>query len=345
VVVVAGAGIGVAAAGAGGGGADDDGAAAATTTAEVVQRDLVVSDATAGELGYGEAREYISDRSGVITTVAAVGSIVPVGGSLFSVDFEPTVVLSGAVPAYRSLDASSTDGPDVQQLEEGLVAVGHGDGVTVDERFDSATAAAVKRWETALDRATPDGAVELGDVVFAGGELRIGTITTDVGSRVQDGSAVLEATPTAHVVTVDVDASRANELEPGTAVDLELPDGTETTGKVTVIGTQSSPSDQQQGPESSGPTVPVTITLDDPSLADSFDTGAVEVRLERSRDEGAIAVPVEALLALVEGGYAVELVDGATSRLVGVEVGTFADGFVGVTGDGVEPGAKVVVPA
>ncbi|MDP1819740.1 MAG: hypothetical protein Q8K58_07560 [Acidimicrobiales bacterium] len=58
-------------------------------------------------------------------------------------------------------------------------------------------------------------------------------------------------------------------------------------------------------------------------------------------------MPVTALLALAEGGYAVELVSGAGSgaRLVPVEVGTHADGWVGIEGDGIEPGAAVVVPA
>ena len=46
-----------------------------------------------------------------------------------------------------------------------------------------------------------------------------------------------------------------------------------------------------------------------------------------------LAVPVEAVLALAEGGYAVEVVDGATTHLVGVELGPFVDGQVEVVGD------------
>ena len=57
-----------------------------------------------------------------------------------------------------------------------------------------------------------------------------------------------------------------------------------------------------------------------------------------------LAVPVEALLALAEGGYAVEVSDGdGTTHLVGVELGVFADGLVEITGD-VEAGDQVVVP-
>jgi hypothetical protein len=57
-----------------------------------------------------------------------------------------------------------------------------------------------------------------------------------------------------------------------------------------------------------------------------------------------LAVPVEALLALAEGGYAVERVkaDG-TTELVAVKLGAFADDKVEVSGDLAE-GDQVVVP-
>jgi multidrug efflux pump subunit AcrA (membrane-fusion protein) len=62
----------------------------------------------------------------------------------------------------------------------------------------------------------------------------------------------------------------------------------------------------------------------------------------------ALVVPVNALLALASGGYAVEEVasDG-THRLVPVELGLFddADGLVQVTGTGLRPGRRIVVPA
>jgi multidrug efflux pump subunit AcrA (membrane-fusion protein) len=72
----------------------------------------------------------------------------------------------------------------------------------------------------------------------------------------------------------------------------------------------------------------------------------VVVRVVTSAAEGVLAVPVDALMALAEGGYAVERVgtgpDGA-SELVAVELGAFADGWVEVTGD-VAEGDQVEVP-
>jgi hypothetical protein len=65
----------------------------------------------------------------------------------------------------------------------------------------------------------------------------------------------------------------------------------------------------------------------------------------------AYVVPVSALVALAEGGYALEVVSGQdatgapTTELIGVETGLFADGFVVVTGPDVEAGLEVVVPS
>lgn len=325
------------------------GASPATTTAKVERRDLVVSDSYTGTLGYGEARSYASERAGVVTTVAAVGKTVTQGAELFSVDFEPTIVLTGTVPAYRSMSTASSDGPDINQLETALVALGYGDGLTVDESYTAATASAVGNWEQDLGRDDPDGTVELGDIVFADGAIRVATVKADIGARVQSGTNIVDATPTTHVVTVDLDASNSNDLEPGTKVKLTMPDKVATTGTVAEIGTETEPADTGTvGPGGGGaPTVPVTITLDHPDTAAAFDTGSVDVDIERSREKGATAVPVTALLALAEGGYAVQLVDSTQPsgyRLVAVEVGTYAESYVGVTGDGIKPGVIVVVP-
>jgi hypothetical protein len=89
----------------------------------------------------------------------------------------------------------------------------------------------------------------------------------------------------------------------------------------------------------------VTIGLDDPALASGLDEAPVDVDVVTDEALGVKAVPVTALLALAEGGYAVEVVDGpGDTHLVGVEAGLFADGWVEVTGDGLEVGDQVVVP-
>lgn len=344
IVVVCGA---IAAVRAGGG--DDAPAAtraASTGTARAEERDLVVADAYEGQLGFGTADGVQAGRAGVVTTVAAVGTTVSAGQALFSIDLQPTVLLTGDVPAFRELDVDSSAGADVRQLEQALVDLGFGGGITVDEDFTSATATAVKAWEKALGRPEPDGVVPLGDVAFAPGPVRISEVTASVGTQVKSEAAVVQATPTTKVVTMDLGADAANRLELGAAVGLELAGGRTTTGTIAAIATAATPATTGGGP-GGGPTVAVTVAFDDPAAADGMDSGTVDVTIERSRVDGATAVPVTALLALAEGGYAVEVVDKAApdgTRLVGVTVGTYADGFVEVKGNGISPGTAVVVP-
>ena len=88
----------------------------------------------------------------------------------------------------------------------------------------------------------------------------------------------------------------------------------------------------------------VEIALDDPAAAGDLDEAPVDVRVVTDTAEDVLAVPVTALLALAEGGYAVEVVDAdGTTRLVAADPGFFADGLVEIDAD-VEPGDLVVVP-
>jgi multidrug efflux pump subunit AcrA (membrane-fusion protein) len=77
-----------------------------------------------------------------------------------------------------------------------------------------------------------------------------------------------------------------------------------------------------------------------------LDQAPVEVAITTARVRDALIVPINALLALAGGGYAVETVNAqGVHHLVPVNTGLFddADGLVQVTG--VTPGEKVVVPS
>ena len=88
----------------------------------------------------------------------------------------------------------------------------------------------------------------------------------------------------------------------------------------------------------------VTIQLDDPSAVTGLDEAPIHIEVVSAEATGVLVVPVNALLALAEGGYAVEVVDSAdTTRFVRVEIGKFADGVVAVTGD-ISEGDRVLVP-
>jgi multidrug efflux pump subunit AcrA (membrane-fusion protein) len=73
-----------------------------------------------------------------------------------------------------------------------------------------------------------------------------------------------------------------------------------------------------------------------------LDGAPVSVSLETGRTKDALAVPVTALVATAPGRYAVELA--GSRRLVNVTLGAFADDWVQVTGSGLAPGTRVVVP-
>ena len=138
-----------------------------------------------------------------------------------------------------------------------------------------------------------------------------------------------------------MDADRQDLIAVGDAVGLELPDEVQTTGVVAAISDVVS--SVGTGPESQR-VFEVTIRLDDPGAASGLDEAPVDVEVVSEEANDVLVVPVNALLALAEGGYAVELQDpGGSTRFIPVEIGKFADGVVEVRGDLAE-GDLVLVP-
>jgi hypothetical protein len=116
-----------------------------------------------------------------------------------------------------------------------------------------------------------------------------------------------------------------------------LPSGSAVAGTITSVGTVAEAAQGGQG----DPTIPVVVALTDPAAASGLDQAPVTVKITITSASGVLAVPVQALLALAEGGYAVEKVTGTTTELVGVTLGAAADGFVAITG-AIEAGDEVV---
>lgn len=313
------------------GDADDTQPTVRTGTAKVTRKTLVEREDVDGTLGFGVASAVALDRKGTVTRLPAEGDVVERGKPLLWVDETPVVLFYGDVPAFRRLADGVDDGADVKQVEENLKALGYKPG-TVDDTWTSSTTAAVKRWEDAVG-VTEDGVIEIGDVVFRPAAVRVAE-RTDVGAPAT--GEVLKATSATRVVTIDLAATKQAMAKAGDAVEVELPDGRTVAGRVESVGkVATTPQGDQQ---SQTPTVEVVVTLDDPG---DYDQAPVDVRLTRRSRENVLAVPVAALLALAEGGYGVEVANG---RLVRVETGLFADGWVEVAGE-VAEGMDVVVPA
>jgi hypothetical protein len=155
---------------------------------------------------------------------------------------------------------------------------------------------------------------------------------------------VMQTTGTAPVVEIDLDARQRTLARVGAAVRVELPSGSVVQGRIATVGKVAETAATETG-EAAAPTVEVTVALRSNADREGLDGAPVTVSLESDRAEAVLAVPVEALLALRGGGYALELVENGARRLVAAQPGVFADGWVAVRGNGLREGATVAVPA
>ncbi|WP_060903599.1 peptidoglycan-binding protein [Streptomyces europaeiscabiei] len=230
-------------------------------------------------------------------------------------------------------------GMDVLQFETNLAALGY-TGFTVDERFTTGTAAAVERWQKSLGLAGT-GVVGVGDVIHSAGKVRIGSAVARLGSAA--GENTLTYTGTARKVIVNASATDASWAVRGSAVTVELPDGTAVKGKVASVGKRATTPDAggEGGSGQSAATIPVTITIENQKAIGRLESGPVTVEYVGNEVKDVLAVPVAALVALAEGGHGLETEDG---RFVAVRTGLFADGDVEVSGPTVREGMKVRIP-
>ena len=310
-----------------------------TGTAAVTRGTVTERVQVAGTLGYDGSYPVVHQGvPGVLTAVAEVGSTVSRGGSLYAVANQPVRLLYGATPAYRGFAAGMPNGPDVRQLEENLVALGMDASrqITADERFTAATAAAIRRWQTAwgLPASQRSGTLAQGQVVFAPGALRIGQVQAVAGTAVGPNEPVLSATSTTRVVTAQITAERQRLVHPNDQVIVSMTGIAPLPGTVTRIGrvaTEVSSSGGGSGSGSAPATLPVTIGVTLPAGAGDLDQAPVQVSITTQTHKDVLMVPATALLARPGGGYQVRLESGQD---VQVEPGLFdtTAGTVEVTG-------------
>jgi hypothetical protein len=329
-----------------------NGGLSAPETQPVTLRTLSSQTPVSATLGY--AGSYtVTGHGGTLTVLPSPGQVIGQGQAIYDVDSgSPVVLLYGTIPAWRTL-GSGVSGADVSQLNHDLVALGDASASQFSwagwDQFSSATQAGVQKLQAALRISSPSGSLSQGSFVFEPTALRITTVTGSLGGPAS--GPVLTATSTQHVVTIALDASQQSEVKVGDAVTITLPNGSITAGMVSSVGAVASVPPGSSGSGSSGSgndaTIPVTVTLKDPSAAGTLDQAPVTVNITTATVPSALVVPVGALLAQSSGGYAVEGVGaGNTRRLVPVTIGIFddTDGLVQVTG-ALAPGEQVVVPS
>jgi membrane fusion protein, multidrug efflux system len=308
-------------------------------TGKVTRQTLVDSQKESGALGYGDATTLGSRLAGTVTALPATGTVIRRGQVLYRIDNAPVVLLYGALPAYRAL-ATGTKGPDVKLFEQNLYALGYR-GFTVDDTYSASTATAVAKWQKDLGL-PKTGSVDLGRVVYAPGSVRISAQDAAVGAAVGPGGDVLHYTGTARVVTVELDVADQRLAHTGAAVAVTLPNGNTTTGRIAATKTIIKPA---EGQNPAATKIEVTVAIDDVKALAGLDESTVDVGFTASQRENVLTVPVAALLALAEGGYGVQVVDGSSTRIVPVQTGMFASGRVEVLGAGLAEGMTVGMPS
>jgi hypothetical protein len=289
---------------------------------------------------YGSPYTIVNQESGTFSALPLPGRVISRGQVVYRVSNRPVILLYGSTPVYRSIFEGAV-GPDVQQLNENLVALGcatRSELSPSSDYFGVETADALDRLQERLgEEAT--GSLEEGQAVFLPGRIRIASIRATLGTRAARALPIALATATRREVVTDLDASDQTEVAVGDRAEVTLPTGRATPGVVSAIGTVI-------GSGASGPTVPVYIKLERSGAAGRFTQTPVQVAITTATIKRAMIVPVDALLARPDGRYAIETVNpGGLHELVGVTLGTFddADGSVQVAGS-LRPGERIVVP-
>jgi hypothetical protein len=296
-----------------------------------------------GTLGYAGSYKVVDKASGTMTSQPSVSDVIRQGEVLYRVDGVPVVLLRGSTPAYRDL-SWGTSGADVRQLNAALVALGYAKKShldATDDHFGRPTYYALRRLQDAVGLDVT-GTLSLGEAVFLPAyEIRITAVNAVPGAAVAPNQSIITASSTTRLVDVSLPAGQQTTVAKGDSVTITLPNGKTTPGTVSSVGKVATKSDN-------GTTIDVLITPTRPADTGSLDQAPVQITITANTVKNVLSVPINALLSLAGGGYAVEVADAAGAHtLVAVKIGVFDDsaGRVEVSGDGLSAGQNVVVPA
>jgi hypothetical protein len=176
----------------------------------------------------------------------------------------------------------------------------------------------------------------------------VGSYISDIGSAVTLNSPLYNISSIGIEVVFQVDATDQETVSLGDSVEIELPTNERVPTIITFI-------DQVVTQTQAGEFIEVTLEVLNPEEIEAYDQAPVKVFVTTEISENVLYVPVNALLALAEGGYALEIYDGdldggtfegesgVDTSYVAVEIGVFTDGFVEVKGN-ISEGQTVVVP-
>jgi peptidoglycan hydrolase-like protein with peptidoglycan-binding domain len=306
----------------------------ATKTTTVRKGDLANTRLLQANLGFGAARP-LKGGTGTVTKLPATGQTTELGKELYRVDDQPVIVFFGATPLFRALDTPGVKGSDVAVVMDNLAALGYQVGVRPGDaakaEFTPRVVEALKKWQRSLGL-EQTGVLAPGRVLVLDRPMRVGTVKAQLGAPAAE--ELFELTPTTRLVTVKVPAPEAGALKAELPVTIVRPDNREVPGKVTSV-TNAPPAENNGG----GPQIDVVVAPDNPADVADLDTAPVRLKVTTESRTGVLTVPLAALIALKEGGYAVQLPGGG---LKAVRTGLYSNDKVEISGDGITDGLEVV---
>lgn len=225
-----------------------------------------------------------------------------------------------------ALRARTSDDADVAQLADNLAALG----------YAGSLAEQVRAWQQAAGLPVT-GIVGPSQLTVAPGPVHIAAHSASIGETLVAASAergaILDYSSTEKLVTVPLGVGDQRLAAVGRTVTVVLPDERKVEGTISDVGSVVT-----EG------AVEVTIAIADQDALRGLEVASVDVEFVSDGREDVLSVPVAALLARPEGGFALEVVSGGASDLVPVDTGLFAAGRVEVVGEGIAEGMRVGVP-
>ncbi len=267
-----------------------------------------------GQIAFIEGPSEVTSRTAV-GSQAAPGQPLLATVTLAESGFLANPVNTSAVGALADIDVVLADGLVLADLtvDDTVVPAVAVTGEPDTERTD------------AYEVQVPDGAVVVDTVL-------------DVFEWTEAGRPTHRWELAQGAIELEVDVDNIDEFDVGLPVVVELPDGTLIDAVVDEVGDVARTTQVGQNAVT---VLDVVIEPVEP-LTGAFSAGPVTIRVEDEAILGATVIPIRSLIALAEGGHAID-VEGR--GLVAVELGTFDDGWVEITNGAVSPGESIVVPA
>lgn len=167
--------------------------------------------------------------------------------------------------------------------------------------------------------------------------INVGSHVAKVGDAIVAASPLYASSGISREVTFNLPAGDQGMISVGDTVIVKLPTDEEIKAVVRFVDTVVTETNN------GSKIIEVVLDVVDADDTETYDEAPVDILVTSEVSEDVLYVPVNALLALAEGGYAVEVLSGEEKSYISVEIGVFTDGYVEIIGN-IQEGQEVIVP-